>query len=57
MHEVSDLSYGIELRYDHQMTICCLQLRPEVFRSWNFLSLLEFSIADSFIFFVTDLYG
>ena len=43
MHKVSDLSYGTDLRCDHQMKICFL--------------LLEFSIADYFIFIVTGLDG
>ena len=43
MHEVSDMSYDIDLRCGYQMTIC-----------WNF-SLLKLSIADPFIFIVTGL--
>ena len=48
MHGISDLLYGIDLRCDDNYLSI---VTP------NSFSLLELSIADSFIFIVTGLYG
>ena len=38
MHEVSGLSYGMDLSCDHQMTMWCLQLHIKVFTTRTFYS-------------------